>query len=98
MAGFGEEALLHQLLAGNRLEILVEHFLRRRFLELERIQNVKRLAHIHGAALRIEWAVGGEHDLVNGEEFHAGLGRGHRGERSGVGPEILLEIIEHPLF
>src|SRR5580700_9180823 len=89
---------LHDLLAGYRFEVLVKNLVVGRLVHAELVENAQRLAHIHGAAFRIERAVGSEHDLVDGEELHAALGRRLRGERGSVGPEIVLEIIERPLL
>src|SRR5580704_14229747 len=78
-------ALLHQLLPGDRLKVLIKNLVVGRLVHSELVENAQRLAHIHGAAFRVERAVGGEHDLVDGEELHAAFGRRLGGERGGVG-------------
>src|SRR5580704_5344134 len=90
--------LLHQLLPGDRLKVLIKNLVVGRFVHSELVENTQRLAHIHGAAFRVERAVRGEHDLVDGEELHAAFGCRLRGEGSGVGPKVVLEIIERPFL
>src|SRR5580693_115720 len=80
---------LHQLLAGDRLKVLIKNLVVGCLVHSELVENAQRLAHIHGAAFRIERAVGGEHDLVDGEELHAALGCRLSGKRRGVCPKVV---------
>src|ERR1700722_14678535 len=90
--------LLHQLLAGDRFEVLVKDLVARRLVHLQRLEDAQRLAWEHGAALRIERTVGCEYDLVDIEELHAALGRWLGGECRGVRPEVVLEVVERALL
>src|SRR6516165_8077063 len=91
-------ALLHQLLAGDALQVLEEDLITVGLRELQRFENLQRQAGIHRPVLGIERAIGGEHDLVDGIELHAAFGRRHRAESRRVGVEILLEIVERTFF
>src|ERR1035437_3523913 len=88
----------HQLAAGDGFKILVENLIAGFLAEIERLQNAQRLARIHRSVFRIERAIGSEHDLVNGEELKAALGRRRRSEHRGIGIEVLLEIVERALL
>src|SRR5262249_3781740 len=90
--------LLHQLHAGDGFEILVVDLLAVGLGNVERVENPQRLAYIHRAAFRIEWAIGGEDDLLQRVELEPGLGCRHGGERGSVSPEVLLEVVERPLL
>src|SRR6266849_777464 len=71
--------LFHQLAAGDLLQV---------------VENLQRLADVIGALLRVERAVGGEHDPVVRIEGEAAFGRRLAAEHRGVAVEALLEVVE----
>src|ERR1700736_5241500 len=89
---------LHERLPGDPLEVLVIDLLARLLGEVERVENLQRLADIARAFFRIERAVGGEHHLVERKEREPAHGRRMRAEYRGVAIEVLLEIIERPFL
>src|SRR5665811_2129428 len=68
----------------DRLQIAVPDLLLVGLRQVDAFENAQRLAGIHGAPLRIERAVGGEHDLVEVVERKLGMGRRHAAEYRGV--------------
>src|SRR5438552_3692228 len=64
-------ALMHQLLAGDPLQVLEEDFVVVGLGELERVQDLQRHAGKHGSPFGIERAIRREYDLVDGIELHA---------------------------
>src|SRR5258705_9189607 len=94
----GAWKLFHQLHAGDGFEVFVIYLLAVGLWDVERIEDLQGLAWIHRPSFRIERTVGGEDDLLQRIELEPGLGRRHGGEGRGVGPEVLLEVIEWALL
>src|SRR3981081_3116119 len=90
--------LFYQLHAGDGFEVLVYGLFAVSLRDVERIEDLQRLARLHRPSFRIERTVGGEDDLLQRIELEPGLGRRHGGEGCGVGPEVLLEVIEWALL
>src|ERR1017187_8166399 len=81
----------HQLAAGDGLKVLVEDLVAGFLVELERLQDAQCLARIDRSVLRIERAIGSEHDLVDRIELQSAFGRRHAAEHRGIGIKVLLE-------
>src|SRR5882757_7207135 len=73
--GLFYQRLLHQLHAGDGLQVLVVDLLAVGFRDVELVEDAQRLARIHRAAFGIERAVGGEQYLFQRIELEPGLGR-----------------------
>src|ERR1700690_2646085 len=69
------------------LKIAVPNLLLVGLRHVDGLYDLERLARVHGALLRIERAVGGEHDLVEVVEGKPGVGCRHAAEHRGVGIE-----------
>src|SRR4029078_7219323 len=80
---------LHQLAAGDLLQVAVHDRLVLGLGEIEAVENLQRLADVGGALLGVERAVRGEHQLLGRIEGEAALGRRLAAEHRGVAVEAL---------
>src|SRR5262249_59425535 len=66
---------LHEPMPGDAFECLVIDLVTIGFGEIERLQNLDRIADVARSLFRIERAVGGEHHFVDRKEFQSDDGR-----------------------
>src|SRR3974390_270493 len=81
-----------------RLEIAVPNLFLVGRRPTDAFQDAQGLTGVHRALLGIERAVGGKNYLVAIVEGEPCMGRRYAAEHCGVGVEVVLEIIERPLF